>query len=70
MGTEKSSGGTGVFLAHLVVLVVLCITFTLVYLAYVDVASLKADTYYERRQNQKLRDELLKLKKELEPQKP
>ena len=66
MGTEKASGGTGVFLAHLVVLVVLCVTFTLMYLAYVDMQALKADTYYERRENRKLRDEMLKLKQELE----
>ena len=62
MATKKSSDNTSVFLAHLIVLCVLLVVFTLSFMAYVDTLWMKEEIKKEAKELRKLKDELKKEK--------
>lgn len=58
MASKKPSDSTSVFLAHLVVVAVLLVVFTLSFMAYVDTLWMKAEIKKEAKELRKLRKEL------------
>lgn len=63
MASKKPSDSTSVFLAHLIVLVVLIVVFSLSFVAYVETLWMKDEIRKEARELRKLKEEL---KKEIE----
>ena len=62
MASKKPSDSTSVFLAHLIVLVVLIVVFSLSFIAYVETLWMKAEIQKEARELRKLKEELRKEK--------
>ena len=62
MASKKPSDSTSVFLAHLIVLAVLVVVFSLSFIAYVETLWMKAEIQKEARELRKLKNELKKEK--------
>lgn len=62
MASKKPSDSTSVFLAHLIVLAVLIVVFSLSFIAYVETLWMKDEIRKEARELRKLKE---KLKKEI-----
>ena len=62
VASKKPSDSTSVFLAHLIVLVVLIVVFSLSFIAYVETLWMKAEIKQEARELRKLKEELKKEK--------
>ena len=60
MASKKSSDSTSVFLAHLIVLAVLIVVFSLTFIAYVETLWMKDEIKKEARELRKLKEELKK----------
>jgi uncharacterized membrane protein len=62
VASKKPSDSTSVFLAHLIVLAVLIVVFTLSFIAYVETLWMKAEIKKEARELRRLKEELKKEK--------
>lgn len=62
MASKKPSDSTSVFLAHLIVLAVLVVVFSLSFIAYVETLWMKAEIQKEAKELRKLKNELKKEK--------
>jgi len=62
VASKKPSDSTSVFLAHLIVLAVLVVVFSLSFIAYVETLWMKAEIQKEARELRKLKEELKKEK--------
>ena len=62
VASKKPSDSTSVFLAHLIVLVVLVVVFSLSFIAYVETLWMKAEIQKEAKELRKLKIELKKEK--------
>jgi uncharacterized membrane protein len=62
VASKKPSDSTSVFLAHLIVLAVLVVVFSLSFIAYVETLWMKAEIQKEARELRKLKNELKKEK--------
>jgi len=62
VASKKPSDSTSVFLAHLIVLAVLVVVFSLSFIAYVETLWMKAEIQKEARELRKLKEELRKEK--------
>lgn len=60
VASKKSSDSTSVFLAHLIVLAVLIVVFSLSFIAYVETLWMKDEIRKEARELRKLKEELKK----------
>ena len=60
MASKKPSDSTSVFLAHLIVLAVLIVVFSLSFIAYVETLWMKDEIRKEARELRKLKEELKK----------
>jgi len=58
VASKKSSDSTSVFLAHLVVLAVLVVVFSLSFIAYVETLWMKDEIKKEARELRKLKEEV------------
>jgi uncharacterized membrane protein len=58
VASKKSSDSTSVFLAHLIVLAVLIVVFSLSFIAYVETLWMKDEIRKEARELRKLKEEL------------
>lgn len=58
MATKKTDRGTGVFLAHLIVLCVLVVVFSLAFVTYVETLWMKDEIKREAKELRKLKEEL------------
>jgi uncharacterized membrane protein len=58
VASKKSSDSTSVFLAHLVVLAVLIVVFSLTFIAYVETLWMKDEIKKEARELRKLKEEV------------
>jgi len=63
VATKKTDNSTSVFLAHLIVLAVLVVIFSLTFISYVETLWMKDEIKKEAKELRKLKEEL---KKELE----
>jgi len=59
---KKTDRGTGVFLAHLIVLCVLVVVFSLCFIAYVETLWMKAEIKAEAKELRKLKEDLKQVK--------
>lgn len=62
MATKKTDRGTGIFLAHLIVLAVLVVVFSLTFIAYVETLWMKAEIKAEAKELRKLKEDLKQVK--------
>ncbi len=62
VASKKPSDSTSVFLAHLIVLAVLVVVFSLSFIAYVETLWMKAEIQKEAKELRKLKNELKKEK--------
>lgn len=62
VASKKPSDSTSVFLAHLIVLAVLVVVFSLSFIAYVETLWMKAEIQKEAKELRKLKNELRKEK--------
>lgn len=69
VGTEKASSGNGVFLAHMLVLAVLSLVLYLMYVVVLDAMMIHEKTKADVKQNQKLRERVEIVLKDLEEKK-
>lgn len=69
MGTEKTSRVDGVFLAHMLVLAVLALVLYLMYIVVLDAMMIHAKAKADVARNEKLRDKVETVLKELEEKK-
>ena len=58
MATKKTDRGTGVFLAHLIVLCVMVVVFSLTFITYVETLWMKDEIKKEAKELRKLKQEL------------
>jgi membrane-anchored glycerophosphoryl diester phosphodiesterase (GDPDase) len=58
VASKKPDNSTSVFLAHLIVLVVLIVVFSLSFIAYVETLWMKAEIQKEARELRKLKEEV------------